>query len=466
MLNMMLLNPSQPGTNSPQNASAAATTSATTPGDFAARLQNLVDVQQGAKKATGDKHTPQEILLSDLIPSELKPGVELVPGDQVQPLPIELPAEAPLMAASTQGTQPLATQQNNLSEDMLARIEQAQALAKQLNQGHSAPTAAVQDVNSLFNAQNTVSPTTLPSSQTQQLASMQPSAAMQQVMSEQNSKNMQPSAMAQTLKAGNNQLATVNSQTLTASQTAALQMAMQLSGQERASLPAGAFSEGNTFLADAKLPPTPQQPMPTWQPLATPVPIKQAMPTAESALQGMNSLTNVSTSANGEQANLAAMQAASTNVASSNASPTSTLTAPLASNAWQQQLSQQVVNMNFRQDNQVALRLHPAELGPLMINLRMDDQAASLQFSATNANVRAAVETAIPQLREILAENGIELSESSVNDGQAEQQNQEQSSGSSEVADNSLSTPTQSTEESSERELDIQVGNGQIDLYA
>lgn len=468
MLNMMLLNPSQQVANGKPGASVADLGSGSTPNNFAARLQNLVDVQQGAKKAGSEKHTPQEVLLTNSTPSELKPGMALNPGDKVQPLPIDLPEGEQLIALSNENPQPLVAQQNSLSADMLNRIEQAQALAQQLSQAGKGGVSGTEGVSAFAAAQtNGNANTTALMPQMQQLPAGQLGLAVQQNARSQST--LPQSAMQQTLKAGNTQLGNINSQTLSANQTAALQMAMQLSGQERATLPAGALPESNPFLTDAKLPQTPQQPMPTWQPLATPVPIKQAMPVAESALQGLSNIANASaasTTANSEQANLVALQTANASVASSNATPTGTLTAPLASNAWQQQLSQQVVNMNFRQDNQVALRLHPAELGPLMINLRMDDQAASLQFSAANANVRAALETAIPQLRELLAEQGIDLAESSVSDGQAEQQNQEQSSGSSELADNNLNVPAPNTEENPNRELDIQVGNGQIDLYA
>lgn len=462
MLNMMLLNPSQQVANGNPGTSVTDLGSGSNPTDFAARLQNLVDVQQGAKKSTTEKHTPQEVLLTNPAPSELKPGLELNPGDKVQPLPIEAPEGEPLIALNVENSQPLVAPQSSLSADILSRIEQAQALAQQLTQTGKNSVSEAKGMNTLAAA-----PSNVNSNAAALISQIQQAASQPGVTVPQNANAL--STMQQTLKAGDTQLVNMSSQTLSANQTAALQMAMQLSGQERATLPAGAMPESNPFLADAKLPQTPQQPMPTWQPLATPVPIKQAMPVAESALQGLSNIANASaasTTANSEQANLVALQTANASVASSNATPTGTLTAPLASNAWQQQLSQQVVNMNFRQDNQVALRLHPAELGPLMINLRMDDQSASLQFSATNANVRAALETAIPHLRELLAEQGIELAESSVNDGQAQQQNQEQSSGSSELADNSLNVPTPNIEESPNRELDIQVGNGQIDLYA
>lgn len=159
--------------------------------------------------------------------------------------------------------------------------------------------------------------------------------------------------------------------------------------------------------------------------------------------------------------------------ASSQASPQGALTAPLATPAWQAQLSQQVgeqvnqlVNLRFHGDQVVRLRLHPAELGPLMITMKVEDQAAQLQFMSNHSQVRQAVEQALPQLRELLAEQGIDLNESSVSDhGQQEQQTAErentppQGSESSQLADNSTDT-------SAEEELQLRVGPGRVDLFA
>nr|WP_298522776.1 flagellar hook-length control protein FliK [uncultured Halomonas sp.] len=97
-----------------------------------------------------------------------------------------------------------------------------------------------------------------------------------------------------------------------------------------------------------------------------------------------------------------------------------TLSAPLASTQWQQGLGQQLVSMHQRGNQRVELHLHPADLGPVSISLKLDDQLAQAQFSSANPHVRAAIEQAIPQLREALAENGIQLGEAMV--GQHNQQ--------------------------------------------
>ncbi|WP_136064843.1 flagellar hook-length control protein FliK [Modicisalibacter radicis] len=109
--------------------------------------------------------------------------------------------------------------------------------------------------------------------------------------------------------------------------------------------------------------------------------------------------------------------------ASASVAQTPTLSAPLASAEWQQSLGQQLVNLQQRGDQRVQLHLHPAELGPLSIHLKVDDQMAQAQFMSANPHVRAAVEQAIPQLREALGEAGIQLGEAMVGD---QQQGQDQ----------------------------------------
>lgn len=90
------------------------------------------------------------------------------------------------------------------------------------------------------------------------------------------------------------------------------------------------------------------------------------------------------------------------------------LTAPLASPEWQKGLEQQVLGLHQRGEQRIELHLHPAELGPLSISLQLGESGAQAQFLSSHPQVRAAVEQAIPQLRETLAQQGITLGETSV----------------------------------------------------
>jgi len=115
--------------------------------------------------------------------------------------------------------------------------------------------------------------------------------------------------------------------------------------------------------------------------------------------------------------------------ASTPAPATATLSAPVASAQWQQGLGQQLIQLHQRGGQQVQLHLHPAELGPLSVQLKVDDQLAQAQFLSHNPQVRAAIEQAIPQLRAALNEAGIQLGEAMV--GEQPQPGQQDASGGS-----------------------------------
>ena len=105
---------------------------------------------------------------------------------------------------------------------------------------------------------------------------------------------------------------------------------------------------------------------------------------------------------------------------------TAVLQAPVGSAPWQNELGQQLIRFTQRGEHQIELHLHPKELGPLRISLHVNDQVAQAHFFAAHAQVRDAVQQAIPQLREALAGQGIALGEAMV----GQQQQQRQDSGS------------------------------------
>lgn len=114
---------------------------------------------------------------------------------------------------------------------------------------------------------------------------------------------------------------------------------------------------------------------------------------------------------------------ASTLSASQTATQSAGLNAPLSTPAWGRELGQHVVIAARADEQHISLRLNPANLGPLQIELKVLDQQAQVQFLSPHAQVRGAVEQAIPQLREALAEQGITLADTSVGEQRQQQQN-------------------------------------------
>lgn len=158
---------------------------------------------------------------------------------------------------------------------------------------------------------------------------------------------------------------------------------------------------------------------------------------------------------------------------------TATLAAPVGSQAWANQLQQNVLQMVMHNQNEMTLRLHPAELGPLQVQLRMDDTTAQLNILTHSQQVRGALEQALPTLRESLANQGIQLGESNVNDqGQqfAQQQARQQAQQWAANGQNNAQNFDENTVESSESAENTDMGensrhtaaapNGQVDTFA
>ncbi|MBP2848809.1 flagellar hook-length control protein FliK [Dickeya oryzae] len=128
------------------------------------------------------------------------------------------------------------------------------------------------------------------------------------------------------------------------------------------------------------------------------------------------------------------LQALSTLFAS-NAAPTqpaaqhvtSQISAPLGTQQWNDALGQQVVMFTRNGQQTAELKLHPEELGSLHITLKIEDNQAQIHLVSGNSQVRSALESALPHLRNAMAENGINLGQSSVgSDASSWQQSQQQ----------------------------------------
>jgi flagellar hook-length control protein FliK len=165
--------------------------------------------------------------------------------------------------------------------------------------------------------------------------------------------------------------------------------------------------------------------------------------------------------------NLAALNLNTTNLINTETSTSDSplLSAAVGTSSWQDGLGQQVIDMFRRGDKQMDLRLHPADLGPLSISLNLSDGNTQAQFQSAHASVRAAVEQALPQLRETLASQGITLGQASVGDessrssGQPQRDAPTQSNGSMITASE---TPLAAEEPVVQS---LMVSNGGVDLY-
>ncbi|HED6272759.1 TPA: flagellar hook length control protein FliK [Enterobacter sichuanensis] len=145
------------------------------------------------------------------------------------------------------------------------------------------------------------------------------------------------------------------------------------------------------------------------------------------------------------------------------------LSQPLGTHEWQQSLSQHITLFTKQGQQTAELRLHPEDLGQVQISLKLDDNQAQLQMVSAHSHVRAALEAALPVLRTSLAENGIQLAQSSVSSESFAGQQQ----SSSQQHQASRSGNTGGFNEESDELLPVPAalqsaarGNGAVDIFA
>ncbi|QYH17681.1 flagellar hook length control protein FliK [Enterobacter sp. DNB-S2] len=124
------------------------------------------------------------------------------------------------------------------------------------------------------------------------------------------------------------------------------------------------------------------------------------------------------------------MSSHATSQTATTVAPAPVLSQPLGTHEWQQSLSQHITLFTKQGQQTAELRLHPEDLGQVQISLKLDDNQAQLQMVSAHSHVRAALEAALPVLRTSLAENGIQLAQSSVSSesfaGQQQSSSQQQ----------------------------------------
>jgi flagellar hook-length control protein FliK len=87
---------------------------------------------------------------------------------------------------------------------------------------------------------------------------------------------------------------------------------------------------------------------------------------------------------------------------------------PVGTRAWADELGARLTMMTEKGQHTASLRLSPEHLGPLEIRIAMRDDQASVWFGAAHADTRAAIEHALPRLRELFAAQGMSLADAGV----------------------------------------------------
>ena len=87
---------------------------------------------------------------------------------------------------------------------------------------------------------------------------------------------------------------------------------------------------------------------------------------------------------------------------------------PVGTQEWAQELGTRLAVMTARGEQTGSLRMSPEHLGPLEVQIRVQDDKASVVFGAQHADTRAALQEALPRLRELFAASGLQLLDAGV----------------------------------------------------
>jgi flagellar hook-length control protein FliK len=145
-----------------------------------------------------------------------------------------------------------------------------------------------------------------------------------------------------------------------------------------------------------------------------------------------------------------------------------TVSAPMHSENWPQQFGEKVVWMAKNDLQTAQININPPQLGPVQITLNLSGDQATAVFASPHAEVRQAIESSMPQLRDMLASAGINLSDANVgaNLAQQNQNNAFQSPNRAQSALENAILPANDNAPVAGTAMPLKQGRGLVDLFA
>ena len=95
----------------------------------------------------------------------------------------------------------------------------------------------------------------------------------------------------------------------------------------------------------------------------------------------------------------------------------SRIDSPIHSAEFKEQFARQVAGVVVQGQDRAEIRLTPAELGPIRIRVSLNAEDAALDISAAHAATRAAIESSMSTLKQMLADHGLRLSDYRMDQG-------------------------------------------------
>ena len=135
--------------------------------------------------------------------------------------------------------------------------------------------------------------------------------------------------------------------------------------------------------------------------------------------------------------------------------------------AWDGALAQKVTWMSNQQMQVAQLQLNPPDLGPMEVTLTVGtgpDAETRIEFTSPHLAVREALQSALPQLREMMENSGISLGSATVSAESFQQQSQSgrQDNPSARSSDNL----SQNSSEMAARSITTRSHDGMVDIFA
>lgn len=186
--------------------------------------------------------------------------------------------------------------------------------------------------------------------------------------------------------------------------------------------------------------------------------------------QMLNQESTISSSSNTSGPSSGVSLLSTINSATPNAPPTEQslrLEPRVGTPAWDGALAQKVTWMSNQQMQVAQLQLNPPDLGPMEVTLTVGtgpDAETRIEFTSPHLAVREALQSALPQLREMMENSGITLGSTTVSAESFQQQSQSgrQDNPSARSSDNL----SQNSSEMAARSITTRSHDGMVDIFA
>ena len=139
---------------------------------------------------------------------------------------------------------------------------------------------------------------------------------------------------------------------------------------------------------------------------------------------------------------------------------------PVGQPKWGGEFAQKIVWLTSQQNQVAEIHLNPAHLGPVEVTLSIMQDQATAQFSSPHLAVREAIEAALPRLREMMAESGIQLGNVMVGADSFQQENKQQQALHSAEGGTSMTGARTETTGQIETTVSSSRHNGMVNTYA